>query len=147
MTISPTLKVTLPAFSPQERGGRQSLPFLNSSSSAAEDKKWRQYNPVPMRLFSHFTTGSHARGDRASNHAAAKTAATAEQKSSPKHRAPHIGNQQNGFMLAPKLEIKNTVWKSTSCKYTFKIEGRTAILVFIGSEITLPFRASTQSKK
>lgn len=147
MTISATLKVTLPAFSPLEGGGRQSLPFLDSSSSAAEDIKWGQYNPTPVLLFSHFTTGSHARGDRASKHAAAKTAATAEQKSSPKHGAPRIGNQQNGLMLAPKMEIKNTMWKSTSCKYTFKIEGRIAILVFISSEITLSFRASTQSRK
>lgn len=147
MTISATFKVMLPASSPQEGGGRQALPFLNSSSSAAEDIKRGQSNPAPMLLFSHFTTGSHARGDGASKHAAAKTAATAEQKSCPKHRASDMGNKKNGLMLAPKLEIKNTMCKSTSCKYAFKIEGSSGwmtILFFIGSEMTLPFRASTQ---
>lgn len=102
------------------------LPFLNSSSSVAEDIKQGQSNPALMLLFSHFTTGSHAKGDGASKHAAAKTAATAEQKSCPKHRAPDMGSKQNGLMLAPKLEIKNTMCKSTSCKYTFKTEALVA---------------------
>lgn len=99
-------------FSPQEGGGRQALPLLNSSSSAAEDIKWGQSNPAPTQLSSHFIAGSRARGDGASKYAAAKTAATAKQKSSPKHRAPDTGNKQNGLMLAPKLEIKNTMCKA-----------------------------------
>lgn len=112
MTTPATLKLTLPAFSPQEGGGRQALPLLNSSSSAAEDIKWGQSNPAPTLLSSHFIARSHARGDGASKHAAAKTAATAKQKSSPKHRAPDTGNKQNGLMLALKLEIKITMCKA-----------------------------------
>ena len=61
------------------------LPHSTTALQFAEDIKWGQCNPAPMLPSSRFTADLTSEEMGASKHAAAKTAAAAEQKSSPKH--------------------------------------------------------------
>lgn len=92
---------------PRRKGLKVTLPRSTMALQFAEDMKRGQSNLAPTLPFSQFTGGPHTRGDGASKHAAAKTAAAAEQKSSPKHtKLPLWGINRMGSCWHQSWKLK-----------------------------------------